>query len=271
MPPTAQPGLREPARFSRLGWQGFGLMLAVVAALGAARSDLAGAELHAMFGNGLHVDWLLMGLGIFFLFCSVFDVSPRLDLATLAAGFAGGTMIEIWGTRTGLWHYYTFEKPPLWILPAWSMSALSNERILRVVLSRMPAAWRERVISEEHPSPFVSGVYRAITIPLLFFFLWWARPAGFDPYNFMVAGLLFSAFWSPRFALYSLCLLACGASLGVFLEIWGTTRHCWNYYDGKTPSPFPIFGHGMAGVSFWKMKEGVRAVAARNRGKVIKT
>lgn len=262
---TAQPGLREPTRFNGLGWRGFCALVSVVAILGTARFDLASAEWHAMFGNGIHVDWLLAGLGSFFVFCSVFDVHPRLDAATLVAGFVGGTIIEVWGTRTGLWHYYTFERPPLWILPAWSMSALSNERILRLVLSALPANLRERIIAEEYCGPRVNFVYRLFTLPLLCFFAWWARPAGFDPYNLMVAAFLLSVFWSPRFALYSLCLLGCGAALGIFLEIWGTTRHCWNYYDGKTPSPFPIFGHGMAAVSFWKMKEAVRAFSFRRQ------
>ncbi len=260
----AQPGLREsPIRFD---WRGPAALALVVLTLAVTRFDLAYGEWRSMFGNQgfdpARVDWLLAAMGVFFLWCTTYDVNPRLDLATVAAGFVGGTVIEIWGTRTGLWHYYTWEKPPLWILPAWSMSALANERILRFFLERLPAESKEKIVSDEAGTPLWRAVHRGVSIPLIAFYLWWARPRLFDPYTVVTGALLISSFVNPRFPRYALALLGSGVLLGVFLEIWGTTRHCWNYYDFKTPSPFPIFGHGMAAVSFWKLKEMARGTVA---------
>ena len=44
---------------------------------------------------------------------------------------------------------------------------------------------------------------------------------------------------------------AAGSGLGYFLELWGTTRQCWNYYTFETPPFFAILAHGMAAVAFW--------------------
>ena len=46
-----------------------------------------------------------------------------------------------------------------------------------------------------------------------------------------------------------------GAGLGYFLELWGTTRLCWTYYTLETPPFFAVLAHGMAAVSFWRVKE----------------
>lgn len=51
---------------------------------------------------------------------------------------------------------------------------------------------------------------------------------------------------------------AAGAGLRLFLEIWGTTRACWNYYTLETPPPFAILAHGMAAVAFVRRLEVVR-------------
>jgi hypothetical protein len=44
-----------------------------------------------------------------------------------------------------------------------------------------------------------------------------------------------------------------GASLGYFLERWGTTRECWTYYTRQTPPLFAVLAHGMAAVAFWRV------------------
>jgi len=44
------------------------------------------------------------------------DLRKDLPLALIA--LAGEFIIEAWGTLSGLWTYYTFETPPLWIIPA---------------------------------------------------------------------------------------------------------------------------------------------------------
>ena len=55
------------------------------------------------------------------------DADHDVPLVFVAA--AGGLCIEAWGTTTGLWHYFTDERPPPWIIPAWPMAALATLRL----------------------------------------------------------------------------------------------------------------------------------------------
>ena len=254
--PAAQPGLREPLRLHRGSLYAVFGLLAVVATIAVGWPHLAKAELDAIFGHGhwaANMDWLLAGLGIFFFLCVALSPS-RGDLAVASAGLIGGAIIEVWGTRAGLWHYYTFEKPPLWILPAWGISALSNEKLQRVLLAWLPERWKEEIITGETGSKGLRIAYVAVFLPLSCFYLWWSRPALLHPYTLVVTALMFFSLRRIRFPAFALSLFFSGAALGIFLEIWGTTRYCWNYYDHGQPSPFPITGHGMAAVAFWKLK-----------------
>ena len=80
-----------------------------------------------------YVDWLLLGI---FAFMSL-SIMARADLKTdsliVFVGLCGGLVIESWGTQTNLWHYYTAERPPLWIIPAWPIASLSIDRITRAL------------------------------------------------------------------------------------------------------------------------------------------
>jgi hypothetical protein len=257
-------GQREPLRFHKGSWAGVLALLAVIAALALRWPELARAEWDAIFAQGhwaANMDWLLLGLGVFFFLCVALSPDKQ-DLATAAAGIFGGIVIEVWGTRTGLWYYYTGERPPLWILPAWGISALSNEKLQRALLPLFPAGWRAAILDEQGTRA-QRLVYFSLVSLLFLFFLWWSRPALLHPYTFAVAALLFFALRSSRYPAYALSLFFSGALLGVFLEIWGTTRHCWNYYDGKTPSPFPICGHGLAALAFWRLKEAGTGLVRR--------
>ena len=55
------------------------------------------------------------------------------DLPIVFVGLVGGLVIESWGTQTELWVYYTFERPPLWIIPAWPIASLSIDRLYRLM------------------------------------------------------------------------------------------------------------------------------------------
>lgn len=255
--------MRAPLRPTRKTWGALLILAGVIAVLAIGRNDLAAAEWNAIFGHGNwteRMDWLLFGIFLFFLVSFSLDPVLKIDMATIAAGFIGGTVIEIWGTQTGLWYYYTHEAPPLWILPAWSASALANEKILRILLIPMPAAWREKILTDQGGGPEIRALHLAIGLPLLAFYTYWASPTITHPISIVVTILIYVAVLRHRFPYYAFALFFSGALLGIFLEIWGTTRHCWNYYDGKTPSPFPIFGHGMAAVAFWRLKSGVGAL-----------
>src|SRR5437879_347036 len=65
------------------------------------------------------LDWLL--LANFAAMSLLIMASPdlRIDARIVLIGLAGGLIIESWGTQTNLWSYYTLERPPLWIIPAW--------------------------------------------------------------------------------------------------------------------------------------------------------
>src|SRR5512143_1768605 len=84
--------------------------------------------------------WLLMVV------LGAFRFSLRRDLPLAGVAFVGGALIETWGTRSGLWTYFTHEKPPLFILPAWPVAALATERLARALDRFAPGrdarAWR---------------------------------------------------------------------------------------------------------------------------------
>ncbi len=256
-----QPGLRDPIGFNRKSIFALLILVSVISVIAFSWPELAAAEWNAIFGRGnwvANMDWLLFGLGVFFFVCTALDPNPRADLATITAGIVGGAIIEVWGTRAGLWYYYTGERPPLWILPAWGMSALSNEKMQRLSMLLMPASMRESLLSDRDGSPLSRFGYFTTMSLLVIFYLYWSWPAIQHPFTFFTTALIIAALASPRYPGYAFSLFLNGALLGIFLEIWGTTRHCWNYYDGKTPSPFPIFGHGIAALCFWKMKDAGR-------------
>ena len=77
-------------------------------------------------------DPLLAGLWVFMTLALSWRVQPKRDMVLAAVGFAGGFLIEWWGTSTHLWTYFTRETPPLWIVPAWPIAALATDRLVYV-------------------------------------------------------------------------------------------------------------------------------------------
>src|SRR5215211_7852568 len=80
-----------------------------------------------------YIDWLLIGIFIFMSITIIARANLKTDLLIVFVGVCGGLAIESWGTQTNLWHYYTSERPPLWIIPAWPIASLSIDRITRVL------------------------------------------------------------------------------------------------------------------------------------------
>lgn len=76
-------------------------------------------------------DWLLVGIFLAMTILILLGADLRRDVLIVAVGFAGGLAIESWGTQTNLWFYYTAERPPLWIIPAWPIASLAIDRIFR--------------------------------------------------------------------------------------------------------------------------------------------
>ena len=79
------------------------------------------------------MDWLLIGLFLFMSLTIIARADLRRDGLILFVATIGGLVIEAWGTQTNLWFYYTSERPPLWIVPAWPIATLSIDRITRLL------------------------------------------------------------------------------------------------------------------------------------------
>jgi CHASE2 domain-containing sensor protein len=83
------------------------------------------------------VNWLLLAIWILMNALLCWDVRPSQDLALAVVALAGGWVFESWGTHTQLWSYFTGDKPPLWILPAWPVAALATARIAWAIESAL--------------------------------------------------------------------------------------------------------------------------------------
>ncbi|HUE97678.1 MAG TPA: hypothetical protein VMN99_00410, partial [Anaerolineales bacterium] len=81
-----------------------------------------------------YIDWLLIGIFGFMSVTIIARADLKSDLLIIFVGICGGLAIESWGTQTNLWFYYTDERPPLWIIPAWPIASLSIDRITRALI-----------------------------------------------------------------------------------------------------------------------------------------
>lgn len=190
----------------------------------------------------VYVDWLLLGIFAFMSLTIMARANLRVDGLIILVGLGGGLVIESWGTQTELWTYYTAERPPLWIIPAWPIASLSIDRITRG-LGRATAKWSD-------------SLFRALYWPVMlaFYALMLAFVAPTLDKSFTLAALGLSAWLilTPPDKRMSLLVFVAGSGLGYFLELWGTTRECWTYYTLETPPVFAVFAHGMAAIAFWR-------------------
>lgn len=185
----------------------------------------------------LGMDWLLAGIWVFMTATLCWGIDPRRDLVRVAVGFVGGLCIEAWGTLSVLWFYWTDERPPLWILPAWPVAALAIDRIAQALRTLVPRApWR---------------LLRWTLLPL--FVLWMTRfawvTAGHWATQAAIVAMVGVALW-PGDDREDVTLFLGGACLGVFLEFWGTSRGCWTYYTREVPPWEAVVAHGFASVAF---------------------
>jgi hypothetical protein len=197
----------------------------------------------------LYIDWLLIGI---FLFMSLTIIS-RADLKTdgliVFVGVFGGLAIESWGTQTNLWHYYTAERPPLWIIPAWPIASLSIDRITRF-LDWAIAKIEKRFVSINHfPFPILYWLTLTSFYALMLLFVAPTFDKSYTWLSLLLCGLLILTPTDYRMAFLT---FFAGAGLGYYLELWGTTRECWTYYTFQKPPLFAVLAHGMAAVAFWR-------------------
>lgn len=190
----------------------------------------------------MYIDWLLIGIFAVMSLLIMTKADLRADATIIFVGLIGGLVIESWGTQTEIWTYYTTERPPLWIIPAWSIASLSIDRVVRMLRQTIPLR--------------ASGTYRVLywlIFPVFFALMLIFVAPTFDK-SFTIIALLICALFilTPTDHRLAVLTFAAGAGLGYFLERWGTTRECWTYYTLQTPPLFAVLAHGMAAVAFWR-------------------
>jgi hypothetical protein len=217
----------------------------------------------------LYMDWLLLGVFFFMSITIVARANLKTDLLIVFVGICGGLAIESWGTQTNLWHYYTAERPPLWIIPAWPITSLSIDRITRF-LNWMIERASGRSAPTAHFSLFTI-FYWLTFISFLILMLVFVSPTFDKSYTLLSLMLCIMLIVTPTDHRFALLTFAAGAGLGYFLELWGTTRECWTYYTFQTPPLFAVLAHGMAAVAFWRAGLLVKTVLENFRSGVHHT
>ncbi|MEQ1507759.1 MAG: hypothetical protein ABMB14_36360 [Myxococcota bacterium] len=229
-------------------WSAGALVLLAVGYVGIA------AIWHRYIDLSLGMDWLLAGIWVFMTALLCWGIAPRRDLVRAAIGFGGGMYIEAWGTVTSIWWYFTAERPPIWILPAWPVAAIAIDRLSRALDVVIPADADLRWVWWGTLPPFVV-MMTVFVAPYLHEPLTWVS----------VAAMVAVVVWPGRLR-QDVTLMLAGAGLGVFLEYWGTSRHCWNYYTAEIPPIAAVFAHGFASVAFQRIASLADRVLDRTLG-----
>jgi hypothetical protein len=231
-----------------------------------------------------YMDWLLLGNFAFMSLTIMARANLRRDALIVFVGMLGGLVIESWGTQTNLWHYYTAERPPLWIIPAWPIASLSIDRITRILnlgvkrfTTKSPKGHEGETFETFFPSASVlfKILYWIIFIGFYGLMVYFVAPTFGKSYTILALLLVALLTLTPTDYRYAALTFVAGAGLGYYLELWGTTRQCWTYYTGQTPPFFAVLAHGMAAVAFWraglmvKWAWGKLAVPVIKRVKII--
>ena len=215
------------------------------------------------------MDWLLLGVFAFMSLTIVSRADLKTDALIVFVGMFGGLAIESWGTQTNLWFYYTAERPPLWIIPAWPIASLSIDRITRLLSFLNTKATKE--LKGNSFVDFVSFVFNFRVLYWITFasfltlMLVFVSPTFDKSYTWLSLALCIFLILTPTDHRYAFLTFAAGAGLGYYLELWGTTRECWTYYTYQTPPLFAVLAHGMAAVAFWRAGLVVKMIGGRIR------
>lgn len=188
----------------------------------------------------LYFDWLLVGIFLVMSLLIMAGADLKVDTWIVFVGFVGGLVIESWGTQTEIWWYYTAERPPLWIVPAWPIASLSIDRIVRLLQNRLPKSQAYRV------------VYWVLFPAFVLLMLDFTLPTADKSLTIMAIILVAFLVLTPTDHRVAVLTFTAGSALGYFLEYWGTTRECWTYYTLAKPPFFAVLAHGMAAVAFWR-------------------
>lgn len=198
-------------------------------------------------------DWLLLGDFAFMTLLIMARPDLRSDARIVAVGLIGGLVIEAWGTQTHLWNYYTAERPPLWIVPAWPIASLAIERMVRIAGQSARSEERGSVRSTRFAPRFTWRIAYWLIFPAFLVLMVAFVAPTFDKsltWAALAASVLIVV--TPTDHRRAVLTFVCGTGLGYFLELWGTTRACWTYYTFETPPVFAVLAHGLAAVAFWR-------------------
>ena len=198
----------------------------------------------------LGMDWLLAGIWLFMTALLCWGIEPRRDGLRALIGFGGGIYVETWGTATSLWWYFTAERPPLWILPAWPVAVVAIDRLSRALDLVLPEG--------EH-----RALWWALLPPFVGLMTWFIWPYVHEPLTVLSIVAMLVVVCTPGRSREDVTLMLAGSGLGIFLEYWGTSRHCWNYYTGEIPPMAAVLAHGFASVAFQRIARGVEWALAR--------
>jgi hypothetical protein len=188
------------------------------------------------------LDWLLLAIFAAMSLLIMVRADLKADALIVLVGLAGGLVIESWGTQTHIWTYYTNERPPLWIIPAWPIASLAIDRLYRLLNRALPASL-----------PGLFPVLYWILFPTFYLLLIAFVYPTLDKSLTLAALLLCSLLiLTPTDYRAATLTFIAGTGLGYFLELWGTTRACWTYYTFETPPLFAVLAHGLAAVAFWR-------------------
>ncbi len=199
------------------------------------------------------IDWLLIGNFVAMSLLIMAGADLKTDAFIVLVGLVGGLSIEGWGTQTELWIYFTVERPPLWIIPAWPIASLSIDRLVRLLHRRTTGL---------HPEIFVF-LYWMVFSAFYGLMLSFVLPTLDKSLTIMALSACGLMILSPTDHRLAVLTFVAGAGLGYFLERWGTTRHCWIYYTRQAPPLFAVLAHGMASVAFWRVGLLVKKLRTR--------
>ncbi len=195
-------------------------------------------------------DWLLIIIWLVMTGLLIRAPNLKRDLPLAIVAMGGGAVIEWWGTNTELWTYFTKERPPPWILPAWPVAALAIDRLCQMVGRIAPPITRAGALYWIVMPSFIVVMTR---------FLW---PSIHLPASWVVVALMVAVMVVGVKRDRDMALFLVGAGAGIFLEYWGTTRRCWTYYSHQTPPFEAVLAHGFASIAFAR---GADLLAQRGR------
>jgi hypothetical protein len=189
------------------------------------------------------IDWLLIGNFAVMSVLITANADIKKDFPIFVIGLLGGLVIEAWGTQTELWTYYTNERPPMWIVPAWPIASLSIDRLYRLI----------KLIFKVENGRILSVVYFISMGSFVVSMIWFVNHTLTMSLTILSLMLTVLIIVSTKNRSDALLVFVAGSGLGYFLELWGTTRECWVYYNLLTPPIFAVFAHGMAAMAFWQV------------------